>query len=326
MKKSTSLPTFLSLLTLFTISSGMAQNLVPNPSFEDYTDTYCGIVGSSGFDLTIIDWQNPTSGAPQVFFSNIEDSCFNFQPNTTYSGPLGIKGNQTPRMGSVMAGVWLYTVQDLNQRQYIQAELTSPMEVGKTYVVEFHISLADFMEYSIDKVGAHLSTSAISSSRGSNLNYTPQIAANGFVDETTEWVVIGDTIVATEAYTHITIGNFYDDDATNTQANPLATFDVSTYGAYYFIDDVRVEELVGASIDEFAQDDVRIYPSTITNVLNVETPEGTTIEVYNTFGQRLFSSQAKSGNESINTSDFARGVYLVHLTLGSKKLTRKIVK
>ena len=64
----------------------------------------------------MIDWISPTAAAPQVFFTTIEDTCYNFQPLSQYIGPLGLKGNQTPRTGDVMVGLWSYTISGLNQR------------------------------------------------------------------------------------------------------------------------------------------------------------------------------------------------------------------
>ncbi len=135
----------LTLLLFATISWCHAQNRVPNPSFENYSDTFCGIQFASDFNQIMIDWETPTSGSPQVFFTNIADTCYNSQPFSAYTGPIGIKGNQSPRSGDVMVGLWSYTIPDFNQRQYVQAQLTNPMLVGKTYLVEFYVSLADSM-------------------------------------------------------------------------------------------------------------------------------------------------------------------------------------
>ncbi len=113
---------------------------------------------SSNFNQIMTDWVNPTGGAPQVYFTNIDDTCYNYQPFSQYSGTIGIKGDQTPRTGNVMVGIWSYTIPNFNQRHYVQVELNSPMVIGNSYVVEFYVSLADYMELAIDKIGAYLST------------------------------------------------------------------------------------------------------------------------------------------------------------------------
>ena len=41
-------------------ASAFAQNLVPNPSFEDVTTPFCGIMTPTDFSQTMVDWINPT--------------------------------------------------------------------------------------------------------------------------------------------------------------------------------------------------------------------------------------------------------------------------
>jgi hypothetical protein len=61
--------------------------------------------------------------------------------------------------------------------------------------------------------------------------------------DTSEWVRVADTLTATEAYEYLTIGNFSSDAQTPTTDNPGYNPQPGTYGAYYFIDDVRVERI-----------------------------------------------------------------------------------
>ena len=46
----------------------------------------------SDFDFTIMDWNNPTFGATAAYFTNIDSTCYNFQPDSQYGGAIGIKG------------------------------------------------------------------------------------------------------------------------------------------------------------------------------------------------------------------------------------------
>lgn len=232
-----------SIFTLFTILTqwSSAQNLVPNPSFENSDNTFCGIMVPGDYSLTAIDWYSPTYGTPDLYFTNIAQTCFNFQPNSTYSGPIGIKGSQMPRTGNRFTGFFAYTISGMEQREYIQVPLTSALLAGQKYIVECYVSLADSTEFATNQVGMHLSVQPITLANDGVLNYTPQVISNGYISDTQNWILISDTITATDSYAYLTIGNFSTDVQTPTIANPSASGNVGTYGAYYFIDDIRVE-------------------------------------------------------------------------------------
>jgi len=238
--------TVFSLLTQWT----NAQNLVLNPSFEINNAEFCGIMNSNDFSSTAGDWYAPSQGSPDLYFTSIKSSCINFQPNSTYSGPIGIKGSQLPRTGEVMSGLFAYTIQGLEQREYIQVPLSSPLIIGEKYLVECFVSLADSTEFATDKLGMFLSAQAVSLQANGALNYSPQVIAPGFITDTQNWVQISDTITATDAYAYLTIGNFKSDANTPTVQNANYSGKPGTYGSYYFIDDVRVEHIRGLNTIE----------------------------------------------------------------------------
>ncbi len=240
------------LITFFStiIHLSFAQNLVLNPSFENRDEEFCGIMTNSDFSPYVDDWYNPTQGSPDLYFTTIDSSCFNFTPNSTYTGPIGIKGSQLPKTGEVMAGFFLYTIQGLSQREYIQVPLSSPLIVGDKYIVECYVSLADSTQYASDRFGMHLSVQPISLQSDNILNYTPQVISNNVITETQNWVLVSDTITATDAYAYLTIGNFNSDAQTSLLSNPTYSGKPGTYGAYYYIDDVRVEHFRSLNTSE----------------------------------------------------------------------------
>lgn len=240
---------WLSLLLLSTVTQyGICQNLVPNPSFEDVNTSFCGIMTAGDFNSTINAWYAPTQGSADLFFTDIDATCYNFMPISAYSGPIGLKGSQLPRNGKIMAGIFLYTIPGMSHREYLQVPLNSSMIVGQEYVVECWVSLADSIEYATDQLGMLLSMQAIISASTDVLNYSPQVISNTVISETQNWILISDTITATEPYLYLTIGNFSSDAQTPTVQN--STHSNNTYGSYYFIDDVRVEHLRGLGINE----------------------------------------------------------------------------
>jgi len=321
----------LSLVITFLSGGGMlAQNMVPNPSFEEYFSTFCGIMQPSDFNLTMMDWRNPTFASPSVYFTSINDTCYNYQPDSQYSGPIGIKGTQLPRTGEVMAGIWVYTIDGLNQRQYLQIQLETPMTTGKAYIVSFYVSLADFIESSINNLGAHLSEVPISESNDGPLDYEPQILESNFITDITNWTLVSDTIVADAGFKYLTIGNFYEDDSTSTQPNPTSSGEPGTYGAFYFVDDVSVVETILTSTRELDKMDVEIFPNPIKNEINISFPENesdVSIRIFNAQGLEIYDADISGQNTfKINSSNFPKGANFIHLKSKKGFITEKMVK
>ncbi|HHG84407.1 MAG TPA: gliding motility-associated C-terminal domain-containing protein, partial [Bacteroidetes bacterium] len=169
--------------------------------------------------------------------------CWNFQPNSTYSGPIGLKGPQLPRTGNAMAGFFSRTILGFDQREYMQVRLAQPLRAGRYYSFSFYVSLADNHEFASNRIGALLSTTAVSIANDKVIAASPQILENGIISDTSNWVLVSDTIQAAQAFEYFTIGNFFDDASTDTVTNPGASGQPGTYGAYYFVDDCRGREV-----------------------------------------------------------------------------------
>ena len=137
------------LLLLFGNVALPAQNLVRNPSFENLLMLPCDIMITGEMALIEQDWYSPTDATPDVYSTIIPQSCFLFQPNSTYPGPIGLKGTQLPRTGTTMAGYGFFTIQGQNQREYVQVRLSSPLIPCRRYEVAFYVSLGDFQEYAV---------------------------------------------------------------------------------------------------------------------------------------------------------------------------------
>lgn len=322
---------FFSALLFGAVLSLQGQNLIPNPSFESYTSPFCGIMSASDFDQTTVNW-TVAGGTPDLYFVDglINSTCYNYQPVNQYPGPIGIKGTETPRTGGVFGAFWAYMIPGMNQREYLQTALSTPMVVGKTYIVEFYVSLADNMENYTNKIGAHLSTSAIIASGSNVLNYTPQIEASGFISNYSGWTKVSDTITASQPYSYITIGNFYDDNNTTVMPNPNASNGVGCYGAYYYIDDVRIEEVSAVlSVPATKENIALVYPNPVEDQLIVETTsayiEGQ-ITVYNLQGQLLQSQTITFNKMQLDWRELPQGIYVVQIKNNQQVLTKQVVK
>ena len=231
-------------------SQAVAQNIIPDPGFEAVEAPFCGIMGPNDFSNTMFDWVSPTNGTPQMFFTDADASCYNAQPVSTYSGPIGIRGTQLPFEGQAMAGLYAYTIEGFNQRHYAQAELDVPLVPGQAYAVGFYVSLADYIEFASTGLQALLTVGPVNHNSDEVIEAQPQVSNEEIVDDVEGWTLIVDTLTFEGAVDFITLGNFKSDEQTLLVPNPTHSGAVSTYGAFYFLDQVFIEELTTSNLQE----------------------------------------------------------------------------
>jgi gliding motility-associated-like protein len=236
------------LSVLLLVSTYWSQNLVPNPSFETFTscnDTVGGMITNS----IITPWVAPTKGTSDYYNQACGTGCFGF------GTPCNMMSYQVPRTGDgyagFIAGADVPFLGFDNSREYIQVQLNSPLQAGVEYDVEFYVSLAGRATGTsgIDKIGAYLSNSPIGSTNTTPLNFTPQIEASGIITDTLNWVLIQDTFLAVGGEEFITIGNFYNGSAVNSQT--VGQFQGLSY---YFVEDVSVREATCFEIEKILVD------------------------------------------------------------------------
>lgn len=213
-----------------------AVNLVPNPSFENYVSCPTGF----GQFFQTVAWTLPNTGTSDLF-----NTC---SPGSfpSVNVPANQIGYQAAFNGVGYAGIIPYSSAP-DYREYVQAQLTSPLINGNTYQFSFWVSLGDTSMVALDRLGAYFSVGPISVGNYAPLLFTPQIEspANTFLTDTVNWMQISGSFVAAGGEDHVIIGNFHDDATTNTVPGP----DNWPGGAYYYIDDVSVQ-LVNNNVDQ----------------------------------------------------------------------------
>jgi type IX secretion system substrate protein len=216
------------IAVLFFACNSFAQNLVPNSGFDNYNSCPNS---SSQFTHTP-PWMNPNGASPDYM-----NACF---AGGAQGVPSNFYGYQQPRSGFGYYGMILYYINS-EVREYMSAPLISPLIAGVVYKVGFYVSRADNFEYAVDHIGAYLSTGPVSGFGNVAMNnYIPQIdnGAGNFVTDTAGWTFISGLYTAAGGENRITIGNFYNDAATQTiDADPSSTLG----WAYYLFEDVTVE-------------------------------------------------------------------------------------
>lgn len=212
---------------LFANSLVFSQNLVPNPSFEDYT----GCPGSYGQISLATPWITPTGGSPD-YLNACATSIF-------VTVPINYRGIQAPRTGDAYAEAVFYPSIGVDFREYSQVKLISPLIAGQTYEVSFYVNLGDKSYRASNNIGAYISTVAPTSGGSINLPVTPQINETSIITDYTNWTLISGTYTAVGGEEYITIGNFFDDASTSTIISTSPDVN-SMYATFYLIEDVCV--------------------------------------------------------------------------------------
>ena len=214
----------------------IAQNLVPNPSFEEIDSLPCNLAGYG--DISDIgnytkSWYTPTGASTDLLSPSIDENCF-------YR--LGVYDGRPARTGNTMSGLILFSEgRDDDYREYLQVRLKEPLVQNRSYHVSFYILRAGSKYHASNNIGVHFSAEAIKRPRDffGLLPFTPQINETEIVSDTENWHLVSGCFTAEADASYMTIGNFFPGEETDTLRGRGDEF----FFAYYYIDDVFVGEV-----------------------------------------------------------------------------------
>jgi len=221
---------------------GEAQNLVPNPGFEEYKHLPCED-GLYFMEALLRDWIQPIPTTPDYWNSLAAPNCL--------LNPIIV--HDSARTGHGMIGIVTASFEAGSKseyKEYIEIKLASPIKKGSFYNVEFYAKsrLENPNPYpqalfEANNLGAAFSESLIHITEGANspdhLSLKPVVKSQEVISS--EWKQIGSCVTARHDAQYLLIGNFNSIDSTKLVQ---LTFDNSDYSyTYYFIDDVNVEAL-----------------------------------------------------------------------------------
>ncbi len=235
---------FISLNTIFI----RAQNLVPNPSFEEY-DVCPGNFSQSANDFTVKHWQSANLGTPDNF-----NVCSNGEADVPYNWA----GVSEAYEGNGYVGIYLWLDVETNYREYLQCKLLEPLLKDSLYEIEFHYKLSSYSKYSIDRIGLMLTDSLINVKTDQVIRVEPTISIiqdSALTKETGYWETAHKEFRAKGGEQYITIGNFFDNQTTHHYFIRFSPVQQSMLekSAYYYIDEVKVIPLFNQSYDHLAE-------------------------------------------------------------------------
>ena len=311
------------------ITPGKAQNLVPNPSFED--TIHCPTI--YGYITQAKEWFNPTT--PNGLYVN---ACAS--PGGGYS-TWGVPWNQyayqLAQDGSAYIMLATFAISYPNipsgLRYYAETELMQPLQGGQKYLLQFYVSLADSSAWGCDMIGAYFSdTMVYSTQTESNLSFEPQIEnpGNHSLNNKADWQVVSDTFIAEGGESFVLIGNFRDSAAT--QYYKLSDGASWSNGTLILVDNISLIQLKDVGIqDENDSLSLSLYPNPVNDYLSIHVhgviKSPYSISIKSAQGVEVFSRLNTMEKElSIGFGHFANGVYYLFINDHASQLTEKVIK
>ena len=77
-------------------------------------------------------------------------------------------------------------------------------------------------------------------------------------------------------------------------------------------------------INEIAEGEVNVYPNPATTVINIDNAEGAQVSVFDINGRMVSNVNNASANQTIDASNFAKGMYIVRIANGNNVITKKV--
>jgi len=213
----------------------LAQNLVPNPSFEEYTSCP-GYYSQGPKEFRATGWRSANAGSPDQFHS-----CSRGEADVPYNW-AGVADSFD---GQGYAGIYMWMDNDRNYREYLECKLVEPLIKDSTYTIEFQFRHSSYSRYCIDRIGLLLTDSLIQLPHDRAFSVQPTLLViqdSALTERTGYWERAFREFKAKGGEEFLTIGNFSSDAETHyykIQFQPDQQ-DMLRQSAYYYVDAVRV--------------------------------------------------------------------------------------
>lgn len=313
---STSKHIALLIAMLANVVLGVAQNLVPNGSFEEYT----ACPPSFGYAQYATGWQNLHTNSADYF-----NRC---DTGLVAGVPFNTCGYQEPADGDAYVGLISAFPGLPTYREIVGTELLEPLVPGVPVCISFKVSVGGF--------GSWNGNSAVYTAKGVGVQFFTEFPLNwssflfpnnspAYLDvvpiDTSFWYEVNATYVPDSAYTHIAIGNFFSDSLS--VISPLDSSYGILFASYAFIDDVVlftnsgpcvINNMNGSNSYNVELRDVCLEKLIDDKIILKYTSKGKLIWDLFDINGRLIAT----GNQSVGVSEFsistlglAKGTYLL---------------
>ncbi len=225
----------LSLALILPTNKSLAQNLVPNPGFEEFLSCP-GYYARSVSEFKAMDWTSAGLGTPDHFHG-----CSNGEADVPYNWA----GVSEAYEGNGYAGIYLW-IEGNRYREYLQCKLAEPLVKDSVYYVEFHYRLSSYSLYSIDRVGLLFSETLVHENHDKVITRSPDMVLkedSALTLQTGLWQEARQQYKARGGERYIVIGNFSETDSTRHYHIQFRSVqeEMLRNAAYYYVDNVSVQ-------------------------------------------------------------------------------------
>lgn len=217
------------------------QNLVPNYSFEIYSNCPSGIGLYNQLNTKPDIWYKPDKRGAAYFNACAPESTYASVPINYLS--CGGPNFQNAKTGQAYIGMFYLNAPGTNSRNYFAVKLLDSLKTSKCYYAECFVNLGNCWQFACNNQAMLFTNTPVYVDTANYLLIlpaNPQIQNPFIVTDTLHWVKIAGVFTAQGGEQYLTLGNFKYDNQTNfTLVNPSG----GHYGAGYYVEDVTVVPL-----------------------------------------------------------------------------------
>jgi OmpA-OmpF porin, OOP family len=227
-----------------------SQNLIKNPSFENHTDC------PSDLDQLYFckDWYNPTDASPDYFNRCYDDLTVKYFGRGNVGVPVNNGGYQLARTGNAYVGIINFWDESFSYREFIATSFIRPLISGQRYRISFYVSLSDSSEYFNNTFCVCMNQDSLlpkifAKSKQYNMWHCKNpviITKSEIQNDTSNWHLVTADYIAEGGEKYFILGlckEAFSKKAWRKVKNKQKTGWKGYFFAYYYIDDVSVEEV-----------------------------------------------------------------------------------
>lgn len=315
------------------------QNMVPNPSFEQY-DT-CPQFGNQIQLAT--GWENFSSSITTPDYYN---SC---APPTSMGVPKSYGCYQIERRNcNAYAAIITFSSTFSNYREHIGIQLNQPLTIGQKYFITFYAVLGEMSvagnneSMPSNNIGIRLSTVPYDINNPVPIDNFAHINNSTILIDSINWTKISGSIIADSVYNYLIMGNFFDAVSTDT-INYNCTTCTNSF-SYYFVDDVCISpdsSLCNGGLDSLPcvtsvnnlsfESEINVFPNPFNENITIAFSNfmEKDIIVYNIFGERvLFLKSNNLKTISLSLASLPEGIYFLKVNMKGiyNSISKTIIK
>lgn len=294
-----------------------AQNLVPNPSFEELDS--CPDNQNQLYKAKY--WFNPNQFTSPDLFS----SC---STNPDISTPNNLFGYQEPKSDSSCTLIAVLYGSNNFGHEYISIRLTDSLLKDSVYCVSFYISPVsdNSTELFTDGIGAYLSGDSVYQTVNTYLDLPAQIRMLGTIfDDTSSWNKIEGFYVAKGGGKFITIGGFWNISELSWKGN-------SSDAHIVYVDDVSVTKCAPPPDTTANTNFINVYPNPNTGQFSINfgvmEEQNGQFSLWDSSGRLVYKSANLTGKleRDVHLPQLSSGIYMWRFDVNGEKVdTGKLV-